>query len=73
MHELVSLQPGVKSYADEGVCARQADDSEPTIVSNVALQGDVLSAEMNGQLRYAKLSSHSYLDEQVMFLTGILC
>ena len=40
-------------------------------VSNVVLQGEVLSAELGGQLYQATLSSHSYLDEQVIFCESL--
>ena len=41
------------------------DEEEPVAVSNVVLDGNQLTAEIDGQLHKALLSSHSYLDELV--------
>ncbi len=43
----------------------QAQAGEESIMTNVALQGSVLTAELGGQLYKATISSHTYLDEQV--------
>ena len=46
--------------------AMQAGDADPVFMSNVVLQGNKLTAEIEGQRHSALLSSHSYLDEQVI-------
>lgn len=46
----------------------QASDEEaPVAVSNVVLNGNQLTAEVDGQLHRALLSSHAYHDELVNY------
>ena len=50
----------------------QAGDAEPVSLSNVVLQGNKLTAEIEGQRHSALLSSHSYHDEQVMYCNTVV-
>ena len=48
-----------------GLGVMQGGASEPTSLSNVCLEGTLLTAELGGQLYKATVVSHTYLDEQV--------
>lgn len=53
-------------HGSDAFVVKAGDDEEPVAVSNVVLDGNQLTAEIEGQRHKALLSTHSYLDELVM-------
>ena len=47
----------------------QAQDSAETLLSNVQMQGDQMTAEIGNQLYKATIVSHLHLDEQVWHMS----
>lgn len=57
----------------QGLVMQAGDDEEPVAVSNVVLDGNQLTAEIEGQRHKALLSTHSYLDELVTLCYSAFC